>query len=78
MAKRRLRDDLKSFLAFALLAFFTIKRSIKDINEAGMLSRTIVLAPYFLVRSIFRLLLLLARELRRSIIELLMVLGIKK
>lgn len=77
LAKRSLRDDFKSFLAFALLTLFRIKRSIKDINEAGTLSRAIVLAPYFLVRSIFRLCLLLVKELRLAIVELLMVLGIK-
>lgn len=77
LAKRSLRDDFKSFLAFLLLTLFRIRRSIKDINEAGMLSKAIVLAPYFLVRSLFRLFLLLVRELRVAIVELLMALGIK-
>ena len=41
LAKRSLRDDFKSFLAFLLLTLFRIRRSIKDINEAG----TEVLVP---------------------------------
>ncbi len=77
LAKRSVKDDIKGFFALGLLTVLALKRALRDFNEAGKLSRVIVLSPYFLVRLILGLIKILAKEIKFSFIEALIVFGVK-
>lgn len=78
LARRNTVFDIKGLLAVILLVIFGAKRVLTSLDEAGARSRILVLLPYFLVRSILKLLKFTTREISLGMNEFLNVLGIKK
>lgn len=78
LAKRDMRQDIKNFFGFWLLAFFRTIRIIKSVEEAGTLSKSIIFVPYYIVRLLARILLKLVKEIRQATIEFLYVFGIRR
>lgn len=76
--KRKVRVDVNSFFAGILLAVFKAKRILTTLEEADSLSKTTILAPYFLARKVYALFKYLAREVLAGFLELLYTLGLKK
>lgn len=77
-SKRKLSEDFKSILAFMLLFVFSTRRTILSTNEAGKASRSIVIFPYFLLRSVLAVLVNVGKEISAVFDDLLNVLGVKK
>lgn len=78
LSGRQIIADLKDFFAFFLLAVLRIRRIIGDANEAGRLSRSVVLAPYWFLRSMVALLKLVGREIYLGIVDFLVVVGVRR
>lgn len=75
---RDFAKDLKDVLAVVTLAIMRTRRMITDVNEAGKFSRSIILAPVWLARSMAFLLKLVGREIYWGIIDFLVVLGVRR
>lgn len=75
---RQIARDLSDLLARSLLAIMRVKRMITDANEAGKFSRSIILAPVWLARSITLLLKLVGREIYWGTRDFLTVLGVRR
>lgn len=78
LAKRNVSADFKNFLGFILLSIFRAKRMILSINEAGKFSRSIILAPYYLVKLVSKGILAIGNEIKLGFFELLYVFGLRK
>ncbi len=76
-SKRNFKKDLKSLFAQVLLSVFRARRVITNIDEAGKLSRSVVLVPLFLVKLVLVIVKLILREVRLGFLDLLYVLGLK-
>ena len=78
LGKRDLRGDVKWFFGFGLLSLFRSMRMLRSTDEAGKFSKSMIVFPYYLVRTFGRLSLAVAKEIRLAILELLYVFGVKK
>lgn len=78
LAKRKIVDDFKNFLALLLLAVFRIKQILTSVEEAGVLSKQILLLPSLLAKSARFLLKLITREAVLSFGDLVKAFGFKK
>lgn len=63
LARRSPKDDIKSIMAAILLAIFRTRRVITSIEEAGLISKSIIFAPPYLAKGIYFLLKLVLREI---------------
>ena len=77
-SKRNLKNDAKNIGAFLLLSIFRTRRILTNVDEAGKLSQAIVFLPFYLIRSIFIVLKLLAKEVIAGLTEFLYVIGVKR
>lgn len=75
---RNFMRDLKDFFAHFLLSIFRFRRMIRDVNEAGEFSRSIILAPYWLAREALKLLKWVVWEIIAGFVDLLHVLGVRR
>ncbi len=78
LAKRDIRDDIKTVFAFFLLAVFRAKRVLTSIDEAGRIAKSLLFVPLFIVRSVYLLLRLLVFEVYLGFVELVNVFKVKK
>lgn len=75
---RNFMRDLKDFFAHFLLSIFRFRRMIRDVNEAGEFSRSIILVPYWLARETLKLLKWVVWEIIAGFVDLLHVLGVRR
>lgn len=78
LTKRSLEKDFKNFLGFVLLSIFQTKRTVFSTNEAGKFSKSIIYAPYYLVKLLMKAFLAIGREIKLIFFELLYVFGLRK
>ena len=74
LAKRRPWQDLRMFFALFLLGVLKLRRTLTSIREADNVSRSILLLPYYLAKSLLLLVKLIGREIAFSFVDLLAVL----
>lgn len=77
-AKRKLVVDIKNMLGSLLLSVFRTKRMLVSANEAGTFSKSIILAPLYLLRIIFSIFVTIGREIKAAFLELLYVFGLRR
>lgn len=70
IAKRSITLDVRSFFGWFLLVIFRTKRVLTSVDEAGTISRSLVIAPLALFSGAFNLLKLIVAELGDSFINL--------
>lgn len=78
LAKRSFKDEGKRIVGFTLLSVFRTKRMLASTDEAGKLSKSIILFPYYMLRMMLMMILLIAREIKLGFLEFLYVLGFRK
>lgn len=78
LVQRRPWQDLKMFFALLLLGVLKLKRILTSIREADNVSRSTLLLPYYLARSLLLLVKLIGREIAFSFVDLLAVFKGKK
>jgi len=77
-SKRKIREDLKGIIALILLIIFRARNIITSQEEAGKFSKSILFLPYFLLRSLWSLINLIAREVKLGFLDFLGAFRIKK
>lgn len=77
-AKRKLAVDIKNMLGALLLSVFRTKRMLVSANEAGTFSKSIILAPLYLLRTIFSIFVTIGKEIKAAFLELLYVFGLRR
>lgn len=78
LARRNLKEDVKWLFGLVLLSIFRTVRMVGSADEAGKFSKSIILVPYYLARSLFGLILVLTGEVRLAFLELLYVFGLRR
>ena len=78
LAKRRPFADLKMFFALFLLGVLKLRRIFTSIREADNVARSILLAPYYMAKSLLLLVKLIGREIAFSFVDLVAVIRGKK
>ena len=78
LAKRRPFADLKMFFALFLLGVLKLRRIFTSIREADNVSKSILLLPYYLAKSLLLLVKLIGREITFSFVDLVAVIRGKK
>ncbi|MBI3342190.1 prolipoprotein diacylglyceryl transferase [Candidatus Curtissbacteria bacterium] len=76
-SSRVLLNDIKAAFAFCLLRVMAAIRVFRSLDEAGKLSKTLILVPYTIVRKFLVLLKGFAKELKLGIEQFLYALGLK-
>lgn len=78
LAKRKIKEDIRTFFALVLLSLFKTKRVLFSVGEANNLARTIVLSPYLLVKGVLFLVKLMSREVLGGFVDFVHALGVGK
>jgi hypothetical protein len=78
LAKRKAKEDVRTFFALGLLLLFKTKRVLFSVGEANNLARNIVLSPYLLVKGACFLVKLVGREVLGGFGDFIHALGIGK
>jgi len=78
LAKRKVRDDLKSFFAGILLLVFKTKRVIFSIKEADGAAKFIVLSPFLLAKAVLFLVKLISRQVAGGLLDFAHALGVRR
>jgi len=78
LAKRSWREEFKKVLGFILLSVFRMKRMLLSSDEAGKFSKSLILFPYYLIRAMGAILLVMGKEIKLGVFEFLYVIGFKK
>lgn len=74
---RSIKKDIKFITGFVFLSMLEFIRTIRSVNEAGKLSKALILAPYTIFMGILVLLRSISKEIRLGFEQLLYALGIK-
>ncbi|HSX18746.1 MAG TPA: prolipoprotein diacylglyceryl transferase family protein [Candidatus Saccharimonadales bacterium] len=77
-AKRKLKADVRDLLGFLMLSVFRFFRMIRSADEAGRFSKSVILFPYYIARTIFFVFVTMGKEIKASLLELLYVFGLRR
>lgn len=78
LSKRKIKNDIKNLFAAILLGAFKFKKTLTSLDEAGNVSKNVILFPYFILQFILVSLRGLLREVNQTFREFLYILGLKK
>lgn len=78
LSKRKIKNDIKNLFAAMLLGAFKFKKTVTSFDEAGNVSKNVILFPYFILQFILVSLRGLLREVNQTFREFLYILGLKK
>lgn len=78
LAKRKVGDDVKGFIAIFLLSVFKTRRVLTRLDEANYIARSVILLPYNLVKGVYFLVKLIGREIYISFLDVMNAFGIKR
>lgn len=78
LAKRKIKEDVRTFFALGLLSLFKTKRVLFSVGEANNFAKYILLSPYLLVKGVWFLVKLVGREVLGGLGDFVHALGVGK
>lgn len=78
LARRKIKEDIRTFFALGLLSLFKTKRVLFSVGEANNLAKFILTSPYILVKGVWFLVKLTGREIVGGIFDFVHSLGVRQ